>query len=227
MVWCEEKRELPNNGEFHSNQSNGVVVHRLRVGFVQSSEATCEKGEQSRGSKSHCWRRQHLQLCKIRKKIWVIKLGIPTSIVATNSIVVHWYIVKKCKVVNGIKHLPSTLFSFFLFTIEFLATVKLTYDAAQFLHLLISSLCSIAPIGLQNVFSLELTSTLLAKDNHNVFGLMQLVSVDDGQRSIRAYGIYSYASFFLTTIVFLMPADLIMWIVIYRMAVIILTLLLG
>ncbi|XLU41479.1 hypothetical protein S245_036293 [Arachis hypogaea] len=52
----------------------------------------------------------------------------------------------------------------------------------QFLHLLISSLCSIAPIGLQNVFSLELTSTLLAKDNHNVFGLMQLVSVDDGQR---------------------------------------------
>ncbi|QHO18947.1 Histone-lysine N-methyltransferase [Arachis hypogaea] len=160
MVWCEEKRELPNNGEFHSNQSNGVVVHRLRVGFVQSSEATCEKGEQSRGSKSHCWRRQHLQL-------------------------------------------------------------------SQFLHLLISSLCSIAPIGLQNVFSLELTSTLLAKDNHNVFGLMQLVSVDDGQRSIRAYGIYSYASFFLTTIVFLMPADLIMWIVIYRMAVIILTLLLG
>ncbi|XP_057748418.1 histone-lysine N-methyltransferase ASHR2 [Arachis stenosperma] len=71
-----------------------------------------------------------------------------------------------------------------------------TISAAQFLHPLISSLCSIAPIGLQNVFSLELTSALLAKDKHNAFGLMQPVSVDDGQRSVRAYGIYPYASFF-------------------------------
>ncbi|XP_057723666.1 histone-lysine N-methyltransferase ASHR2-like [Arachis stenosperma] len=73
-----------------------------------------------------------------------------------------------------------------------------TISAAQFLHPLISSFCSIAPTGLQNVLFLflELTSALLAKDKHNVFGLMQPVSVDDGERSIRIYGIYPYASFF-------------------------------
>ncbi|XP_057763475.1 uncharacterized protein LOC130983277 isoform X2 [Arachis stenosperma] len=32
-------------------------------------------------------------------------------------------------VINGIKHLLLTLFSFFLFTIEFLSTLKLAYDA--------------------------------------------------------------------------------------------------
>lgn len=71
-----------------------------------------------------------------------------------------------------------------------------TIAAAQFLHPLISSLCSFAFINTQNGFSLELTSALLAKDKLNAFGIMQPFSVDDGQRSVRAYGIYPYASFF-------------------------------
>ena len=71
-----------------------------------------------------------------------------------------------------------------------------TIAAAQLLHPLISSLCSPAPINPHNGFSLELTSALLAKDKQNAFGLMQPVSIDDGHRSVRAYGIYPYASFF-------------------------------
>ncbi|XP_061367077.1 histone-lysine N-methyltransferase ASHR2-like [Gastrolobium bilobum] len=71
-----------------------------------------------------------------------------------------------------------------------------TIAAAQFLHPLISSLCSFALISPQNGVSLELTSALLAKDKFNAFGIMQPFSVDDDQRSVRAYGIYPYASFF-------------------------------
>lgn len=71
-----------------------------------------------------------------------------------------------------------------------------TIAAAQLLHPLISSLCSLAAISPQNGFSLELTSALLAKDKLNAFGLMQPFSIDDDQRSVRAYGIYPYASFF-------------------------------
>lgn len=67
-----------------------------------------------------------------------------------------------------------------------------TIAAAQFLHPLISSLCQLP----QNVFSLELTSALLAKDKLNAFGIMHPVSEDDEQRSVRAYGIYPSASFF-------------------------------
>ncbi|KAI9084895.1 hypothetical protein K1719_033301 [Acacia pycnantha] len=48
----------------------------------------------------------------------------------------------------------------------------------------------------QNGFSLELTAALLAKDKFNAFGLMQPFSEDSDRRSVRAYGIYPYASFF-------------------------------
>lgn len=71
-----------------------------------------------------------------------------------------------------------------------------TIGAAQFLHPLISSLCSLALISPQNGFSLEHTAALLAKDKLNAFGIMQPFSVDDDRRSVRAYGIYPYASFF-------------------------------
>lgn len=71
-----------------------------------------------------------------------------------------------------------------------------TIAAAQLLHPLISSLCSLALVSPQNGFSLEFTSALLAKDKLNAFGIMQPFSVDDDQRSVRAYGIYPYASFF-------------------------------
>ncbi|XVF38841.1 hypothetical protein REPUB_Repub20aG0136800 [Reevesia pubescens] len=65
--------------------------------------------------------------------------------------------------------------------------------AAQFLHLLISSLCPPPSLSL----SIELTVALLAKDKHNAFGLMEPISLQqDGQRSVRAYGIYPKASFF-------------------------------
>lgn len=67
--------------------------------------------------------------------------------------------------------------------------------AAQFLHSLISSLCPPHP-PLEG-FSVELTAALLAKDKFNAFGLMKpFSSRDDGQRSVRAYGIYPHASFF-------------------------------
>ncbi|KAK7260538.1 hypothetical protein RIF29_26666 [Crotalaria pallida] len=71
-----------------------------------------------------------------------------------------------------------------------------TIAAAQFLHPLVSSLYSLLRMNPQNGFSLELTSVLLAKDKLNAFGLMQPFTEDDDQRSVRAYGIYPYASFF-------------------------------
>ncbi|KAL9328973.1 hypothetical protein ACSQ67_003976 [Phaseolus vulgaris] len=71
-----------------------------------------------------------------------------------------------------------------------------TIAAAQFLHPLISSLCSLSLISPQNGFSLELTCALLVKDKLNAFGIMQPFSADDNLRSVRAYGIYPYASFF-------------------------------
>lgn len=44
---------------------------------------------------------------------------------------------------------------------------------------------------------MELTAALLAKDKLNAFGLMEpFSSPEDGQRSVRAYGIYPNASFF-------------------------------
>ncbi|XP_068665694.1 histone-lysine N-methyltransferase ASHR2 [Aristolochia californica] len=60
---------------------------------------------------------------------------------------------------------------------------------AATLHSLISSLSSNFAS-----FSLELTAALLAKDKQNAFGLMELSG--DGERSVRAYGIYPTASFF-------------------------------
>ncbi|KAG4391179.1 hypothetical protein AAZX31_05G126200 [Glycine max] len=92
-----------------------------------------------------------------------------------------------------------------------------TIAAAQFLHPLISP---------RNEFSLELTSALLANDKLNAFGIMQSFSEHDDQRSVRAYGIYPYASF-LTMIAFPMPADLITLTLIHLMTAIILTLLFG
>lgn len=67
---------------------------------------------------------------------------------------------------------------------------------AKFLHSLIAPLSPFSPAGNQNGFSLELTAALLAKDKVNAFGLMQPFSEDNDQRSVRAYGIYPYASFF-------------------------------
>lgn len=65
--------------------------------------------------------------------------------------------------------------------------------AVQFLHSLISSLCPPPSLSI----SVDLTAALLAKDEHNAFGLMEPVSLQqDGQRSLRAYGIYPKASFF-------------------------------
>ncbi|OMO58439.1 hypothetical protein COLO4_34640 [Corchorus olitorius] len=65
--------------------------------------------------------------------------------------------------------------------------------AIQFLHSLISSLCPPPSLPL----SIELTAALLAKDKLNAFGLMEPISSQlDGQRSVRAYGIYPRASFF-------------------------------
>ncbi|CAI8617678.1 unnamed protein product [Vicia faba] len=46
------------------------------------------------------------------------------------------------------------------------------------------------------LFSLQLTSSLLAKDKLNAFGIMHPFSENDEHRSVRAYGIYPYASFF-------------------------------
>ncbi|XP_015881438.3 histone-lysine N-methyltransferase ASHR2 [Ziziphus jujuba] len=72
--------------------------------------------------------------------------------------------------------------------------------SAQFLHSLISSLCTPPPppqipLPQEGWFSIELSATLLAKDKLNAFGLMEPVS-EDGHRSVRAYGIYPKASFF-------------------------------
>lgn len=66
-------------------------------------------------------------------------------------------------------------------------------EAANFLHQVISSLFSHPH---NELFSLQLTSSLLAKDKLNAFGLMHPFSETDENRSVRAYGIYPYASFF-------------------------------
>ncbi|QHO41302.1 uncharacterized protein DS421_5g144540 [Arachis hypogaea] len=36
VVTCKKKRELPNNSDFHSNQSNGVVVLNRHSSFCKS-----------------------------------------------------------------------------------------------------------------------------------------------------------------------------------------------
>ncbi|KAK8478238.1 hypothetical protein V6N13_069948 [Hibiscus sabdariffa] len=65
--------------------------------------------------------------------------------------------------------------------------------AVQFLHSLISSVCPPPSLSI----TIELTAALLAKDKLNAFGLMEPISLQqDGQRSVRAYGIYPKASFF-------------------------------
>lgn len=69
---------------------------------------------------------------------------------------------------------------------------SLDASVAQFLHSLISSICP-PPLSL----TVELTAALLAKDKMNAFGLMEPFSRQkDGERSVRAYGIYPKASFF-------------------------------
>ncbi|GFY99882.1 ASH1-related protein 2 [Actinidia rufa] len=65
-------------------------------------------------------------------------------------------------------------------------------DAARLLHSLVSSL---SPPASEFGFSPELTAALLAKDKLNAFGLMEPFS-EDGEGSVRAYGIYPNASFF-------------------------------
>ncbi|KAB1212701.1 Histone-lysine N-methyltransferase ASHR2 [Morella rubra] len=66
----------------------------------------------------------------------------------------------------------------------------------QFLHALITYLCP-PPLQALQGFWIELTTPLLAKDKLNAFGLMEHFSYhDDGQRSVRTYGIYPNASFF-------------------------------
>ncbi|GMI72118.1 SET DOMAIN PROTEIN 39, ASH1-related 2 [Hibiscus trionum] len=65
--------------------------------------------------------------------------------------------------------------------------------AVHFLHSLISSICPPPSLSI----TIELTAALLAKDKLNAFGLMEPISLQqDGQRSVRAYGIYPKASFF-------------------------------
>ncbi|PQP99049.1 histone-lysine N-methyltransferase ASHR2 [Prunus yedoensis var. nudiflora] len=71
-----------------------------------------------------------------------------------------------------------------------------TTAAAHFLHCLISSLCAPPPaLQEQQLFSVELSAALLAKDKLNAFGLMEPFS-ETSQRSSRAYAIYPKASFF-------------------------------
>ncbi|KMS99971.1 hypothetical protein BVRB_1g018130 [Beta vulgaris subsp. vulgaris] len=65
-------------------------------------------------------------------------------------------------------------------------------DAAIFLHSIISALPF--PEGL-SAPSVEITAALLSKDRCNSFGLMEPFS-EHGERSVRAYAIYSNASFF-------------------------------
>ncbi|KAL3719686.1 hypothetical protein ACJRO7_004634 [Eucalyptus globulus] len=78
-----------------------------------------------------------------------------------------------------------------------------TVSAARFLHSLLASVCPPLPPGspFPQGFSLELIVALLSKDKLNAFGLMEPVSSRgggevDGERSVRAYGIYPRASFF-------------------------------
>ncbi|KAL6969168.1 hypothetical protein U1Q18_028892 [Sarracenia purpurea var. burkii] len=71
-------------------------------------------------------------------------------------------------------------------------------DAAAFLHSIVSFLCPPPPPPRSSAefsFSLELTAALLSKDKVNAFGLMEPFA-EDGDRSVRAYGIYPNASFF-------------------------------
>ncbi|CAI0462456.1 unnamed protein product [Linum tenue] len=65
--------------------------------------------------------------------------------------------------------------------------------AAVFLHSLISTLCPPPTTAQGFAFTLELTSSLLARDKLNAFGLMENIR---GERSVRAYGIYPRASLF-------------------------------
>ncbi|KAL9230728.1 hypothetical protein vseg_006042 [Gypsophila vaccaria] len=65
-------------------------------------------------------------------------------------------------------------------------------DAAMFLHSVISSLPF--PQGFSTP-SVDMTTSLLAKDRCNAFGLMEPFS-EHGGRSVRAYAIYPNASFF-------------------------------
>lgn len=64
--------------------------------------------------------------------------------------------------------------------------------AAQLLHPLILSL---SPPPRHESFSLELAASLLAKDKLNAFGLMEPFT-PDGNRSVRAYGLYPNAALF-------------------------------
>ncbi|XP_057763478.1 uncharacterized protein LOC130983277 isoform X4 [Arachis stenosperma] len=100
VVTCKEKRELPNNSDFHSNQSNGVVVLNRHSSFCKSG--LCSRQRPLVRRENNC-------------------RGARATDGGDNT----------CDyfVINGIKHLLLTLFSFFLFTIEFLSTLKLAYDA--------------------------------------------------------------------------------------------------
>lgn len=69
-----------------------------------------------------------------------------------------------------------------------------TDDAASILQL-IASVCPPPPTPLRHGFSPELSASLLSKDKLNAFGLMAPLG-EDGERSVRAYGIYPRASFF-------------------------------
>ncbi|KAF7849869.1 hypothetical protein BT93_L0185 [Corymbia citriodora subsp. variegata] len=78
-----------------------------------------------------------------------------------------------------------------------------TVAAARFLHSLLASVCPPPPPAspFPQGFSLEMIVALLSKDKLNAFGLMEPVSSRDGgevdgERSVRAYGIYPRASFF-------------------------------
>ncbi|KAF8010314.1 hypothetical protein BT93_J1056 [Corymbia citriodora subsp. variegata] len=78
-----------------------------------------------------------------------------------------------------------------------------TVAAARFLHSLLASFCPPPPPAspFPQGFSLEMIVALLSKDKLNAFGLMEPVSSRDGgevdgERSVRAYGIYPRASFF-------------------------------
>ncbi|KAL5538929.1 hypothetical protein UlMin_042837 [Ulmus minor] len=70
-----------------------------------------------------------------------------------------------------------------------------TASIAQFLYSLVTSLCPSPPPPAEGWFPVEIFAALLAKDKLNAFGLMEPFS-EDGQRSVRAYGIYPKASLF-------------------------------
>ncbi|KAK4786312.1 hypothetical protein SAY86_003001 [Trapa natans] len=70
-----------------------------------------------------------------------------------------------------------------------------TDDATASIVQLIASVFPPPPTPFSHGFSLELSASLLSKDKLNAFGLME-PSGGDGERSVRAYGIYPRASFF-------------------------------